>query len=567
MKFNQPNLKVPGIARILILVCLITQALSCSKDKNAPEQAGPTLEFTAENGEYKVKTGKDVVLEAKVTDATDPIYSWKLDGKIISTGLTCNFTGDKLGEYFVTFRVDAKNGSVEKQVKVTVLSKLPPEITMTSSIIVYSGLNTKLVANVLYAEQATYTWRLNGAVISTENSCNLNLTTLGAQQLTLKVVNADGEDLKVFAVVVLPPPAAELFFDDGRFRLAGDQSTKRMSIPLGKTLVLAPVISNITGTPTFEWTVDGAVQSSTTEFLSFTPNALGNYLITVTAKGTAAIAKVNVTCVAAEGTYFRAAVAGSKAMVTNVFEFVPAPGQFTNFLEGSTIEQAQLSVQNAVNTGTTAYVAGLGAYGGYFISGFDHSVSDVAGKADISISGNAFEGWSEPGIVWVMQDENGNGLPDDTWYELKGSETGKPETKQRYAITYYKPATGNTDVLWSDNMGRTGSVDYNMYHTQKYYFPMFISGNSYTLSGTCLKSTFQVGTIETNPGFSWGYVDNLGDGSKLNFWIEDAIKADGTPANLKYIDFVKVHTGQVGKGVALGEVSTEAGAAIDLNLK
>ena len=96
---------------------------------------------------------------------------------------------------------------------------------------------------------------------------------------------------------------------------------------------------------------------------------------------------------------------------------------------------------------------------------------------------------------------------------------------------------------------------------------MFISQNSFTLTGTCLAATFKVGTIETNDGYAWGYVDNLGDGSKVNFWIEDAIKADGKPANLKYIDFVKVHTGQTGKGVALGEVSTEAGAPIDLNLR
>lgn len=47
---------------------------------------------------------------------------------------------------------------------------------------------------------------------------------------------------------------------------------------------------------------------------------------------------------------------------------------------------------------------------------------------DFAIEGNAFDGSSEPGIVWVMQDVNGNGLPDDTWYQLKGSEYGKEET-------------------------------------------------------------------------------------------------------------------------------------------
>lgn len=567
MKIKKPNIKGLEISKMILFAFLIVQSLSCAKDKVSPDQKSPAIEFTAENSEYKVKTGNEVILEAQVTDVINPVYSWKLDGKIISTDLKCPFVGGKLGEYFVTFRVDAENGSVEKQVKVSVLSKLPPEINMTSSIIAYSGLDTKLEANVLYAENASYTWRLNGTVVGNEPIYNLNVTALGTQQLTLKVTNADGEDLKVFALVVLPPPIPELFFDDGHYRLSSDKTTKRFSIPLGKSLVLAPVLANISGTPVFEWTVNGTAQSSTTEFLTFTPQSKGTYVITVSAKGTDAKATVNVECVDAEGAYFREIASSNKAMVTKVFEFIPAPGQFTDFQEGSTIEQARLSVQNAVNSGTTSYVAGLGAYGGYFISGFDHSVSDVPGKADLSISGNAFETWSEPGIVWVMQDENGNGKPDDTWYELKGSETGKSGTKQRYAITYYKPSATNSDVLWSDNIGGTGSVDYNGYHTQKYYFPMFIRESSYTLIGTRLATTFKTGAIDTNPGFPWGYVDNWGDGSKANFWIEDAIKPDGTPANLKYIDFVKVHTAQLGKGVAVGEISTEAGAPTDLNFK
>lgn len=78
--------------------------------------------------------------------------------------------------------------------------------------------------------------------------------------------------------------------------------------------------------------------------------------------------------------------------------------------------------------------------------GFDHSVynkPDVSsnGGYDFSIIGNPFDGSSEPGIVYVMQDENGDGLPNDTWYELRGSETGKAETYQHYAVTYYRPPT------------------------------------------------------------------------------------------------------------------------------
>jgi hypothetical protein len=78
--------------------------------------------------------------------------------------------------------------------------------------------------------------------------------------------------------------------------------------------------------------------------------------------------------------------------------------------------------------------------------GFDHSVEN-SGVYDLWIPGNAFGdalgSWSEPGIVWVNQDENDNGKPDDTWYELKGSETGKTGTIQRYSITHRKAQAGS----------------------------------------------------------------------------------------------------------------------------
>ena len=79
----------------------------------------------------------------------------------------------------------------------------------------------------------------------------------------------------------------------------------------------------------------------------------------------------------------------------------------------------------------TAYVS-LGGFGGYIIVGFDHSIVND-GDYNIAITGNAFDGSSEPGIVWVMQDENGDGLPNDTWYELRGSEYGKAEAWQGVA--------------------------------------------------------------------------------------------------------------------------------------
>ncbi len=551
------------IIKYCIVFIYIFGVVSCAKksaDELTPEQ--PLVEFSVE-GEYRVKTGYSILLEAKVHNAVRPVYAWKLNGKIVSTELTYNFQAEDPGEYFFSFRVDAENGTTEKQVKVSVLNKIAPEINVNTSIIAWAGADTKIAPVILYGEDADYTWRLNGAIVGTDSVFTFNSTTLGQNILTLKVSTADGEDIKVITLTVLPPPVAELFFDDGRYRVSSNSETlRKMTIPLGKTLVLAPVISNIEQPQSFQWTIDGAVQSATSEYLYFTPDAKGTYLIVVTESGTAATATVEVECTEPEGTYFRPITAGNKAAATTAFDYIPAPGQFINYQTGTTYTKALQDLQVSLNNNSMIHI---GAYGGYYIVGFDHSVEDVEGKADLRIDGNAFPGWSEPGIVWVMQDENGNGLPDDTWYELKGSETGKPETKQRYAITYYKPNGPGSDVLWTDNLGRTGSVDYNGYHNQPYYFPMFIQESHYTLVGTCLASTFDSGVIETSAGYAWGYVDNVGDGSKTHFWIEDAIKADGSPANLKYIDFVKVHTGMTGKGSAVGEISTESYVPVNLN--
>ena len=548
---------------------LLVQLGSCTKHDGKPDQEGvPTVTFST--GEYKVKVGKSIMLSPQVKNADLPVYSWKMDGKIISRDVSYSFDGAQVGEYFVTLRVDAENGSAEQQIKVTVMDKLPPQINMPTNIVAYQGKDNQIAAVVAYTDSVTkYTWRLNGTVVSGDSIYTLKPTVPGSSTLTLQVTNADGLDLKTMGLVVLAPQPPGLFFDDGHYRLPGDVLTRRLSVPLGKSLVLAPVIMNIPSVGTFAWTVDGAAQGSTSQYLTFTPQAKKTYHITVATSGVSAA--VDVECVDAEGAFFRAPSAGSKPSVTNSFEYVPAPGQFTDYGTFSTAGQATQDIQNILDQGpgNTGFIAGLGAYGGYVITGFDHSVSNVVGKADLIISGNEFTGWSEPGIVWVMQDENGNGLPDDTWYELKGSESGKPETRQRYAITYYKPTTLGADVLWVDNFGGTGSVDYNQYHLQPYYFPMFINADSYTLTGTDLKSTFKIDpatSYEVSPGYAWGYVDNLGDGSKVNFWLEDAIQADGTPANLKYIDFVKVQTGMTGKGVAVGEISTEFGAPYDLNL-
>ena len=81
-----------------------------------------------------------------------------------------------------------------------------------------------------------------------------------------------------------------------------------------------------------------------------------------------------------------------------------------------------------------------------------------------------------------------------------------------------------------------------------------------------------------NSCFAWGYADNMGsdvissndagggEGQRNGFLIKNAMYPDGTPINLRYIDFIRVQTGVNSKAGWLGEVSTEVFGFEDLNL-
>lgn len=285
--------------------------------------------------------------------------------------------------------------------------------------------------------------------------------------------------------------------------------------------------------------------------------------------------------------YYRAKTETSVAEQTAVFEYTPAPGQFINETKTGGFTGEETTPEAAIAYATQrmkddAFVS-LGGFGGYMVVGFDHSI-DNTGNYDFGIKGNSFKGSSEPGIVWVMQDENGNGKPDDTWYELKGSETGKETTVRNYAVTYYRPSEPQQPVQWTDSEGNSGEVDYlKQFHTQDYYYPAWITADSYTLTGTCVEARNYDqsgnGTYWVQAEYDWGYADNFSEIDRLSndgnanaaananyFKISNAIDDKGNPVGLKYIDFIKVQTACNTKSGWLGENSTEVFGFFDYSM-
>lgn len=246
--------------------------------------------------------------------------------------------------------------------------------------------------------------------------------------------------------------------------------------------------------------------------------------------------------------------------VTKLLEYAPAPGQFINESLGN--EDAARSILGNSDKGMVS----LGAFGGYIVLGFDHSVVNKPAVEDFVVYGNEMPEFAEPGVIWVMQDENMNGLADDTWYEIKGSEYGKEGYIRNYQVTYYKPANPNDEIHWKDNQGGEGLVKRNTFHQQT-YFPLWRTEDSFTVSGTLLPSTHinksNSQYVKSIP-FDGGYADNDLGGARVD--IDHAIDEAGNKVDLSAVDFVKIQTGILADLEWLGELSTEVRGVEDLHI-
>lgn len=267
--------------------------------------------------------------------------------------------------------------------------------------------------------------------------------------------------------------------------------------------------------------------------------------------------------------------AQTNPFIARVHEFVPAPGQFVNSIpmyeEDDMYKDMLLKVEDEL-VGRKDGMISLGAWGGYVTFSFDHPLVNVPDAYDLKVYGNAFInnmqlsrdtvlGSSEPGVVYVSRDENGNGLPDDTWYEIAGSEMD--QAIRSYEVTYMN--NGKSHITWTDNQGGKGAVLRNKYHTQDSYFPLWRADEKTAVyRGTLLPSN--VYTDNNAYIFPWGYVDNWpNDDERAKINLDWAVDEEGEAVKLTSVDFVRVMTGVMVMGSLIGEASTEVCGAEDLH--
>jgi len=257
----------------------------------------------------------------------------------------------------------------------------------------------------------------------------------------------------------------------------------------------------------------------------------------------------------------------SSAYISKVYEYVYAPGQHAALAKPS-------DIYNFTGIPSADKWLYLGGFGGYVVAGFDHDVQNDAG-ADFEVFALAGSA-PEPAIVYVMPDTNGDGLPNDTWYELKGNRYN--ESKKNYWVKYFKPATDTRNITWTDSEGNSGELipGYGATCSASWWWGGTLSDNI-TFSGTRLPDSYvNKGTgdaqhwVVPDTLFQWGYAENMSgsdydktlNANKLD--ISNAVDNNGKSVSLSSIRFLKVQTAVFQQAGWCNEVSAEVRGAKDL---
>lgn len=578
------------IWNVLILAMLFV-VTSCIEDGYIEQGALPVIDV---DSHYVVRAGEEVVINPTY-DFVDntTIYSWAMGLTVLSTEPTLRHTFTQVGSYNVTLYVTNFTGTNYADIRIDVVESEKPLIELAGAaegFRIAEGAVLRLLPSVRQTPATySYSWKVDGNQVAETLSYDFVGETVGTHTLRFDVFSNYGDAFIEFEVEVCK--ASDMPFEWGF-----EQSS--YSVPVNRELLIMAYGINA-DIDSYEWRVNGELVATTTEpKFRFSSDVTGAFAVEPSAicgtgdERTVHQTRLTVKVCQAEGTYRRPRQSTSSRHWNKVYQYMPGPGQFINdtsmggfkgneTTEAAAIAYAEKRLHQELNSTANTFVS-LGSFGGYIVVGFDHSIDSSSGDYDFVIRGNAFEGSSEPGIVYVMQDENGDGQPNDTWYELAGSDRLSIGTTVGYSVTYYRPTHDQMAVAWRDNQGNAGEVNYlPSYHKQASYFPAWITADSYTLRGTRLKERVALeGSKWIQAAFEWGYADNFStvdrpSGSESQaggitanrFRISDAVYADGTPINLKYIDFVKVQTAGLANCGELGELSTEIFGIYEIRTK
>ncbi len=570
---------------------MLVFAAGCSQSDQLDATTPPAITFGEESLIYSLKVGESLTLTPTVENGDGASYAWSLDGVLVCEEPSCTLSFESNGTYYLSLLVTSAAGDDVADIRIDVSPLSPPTISLllpSDGVVVLCGAQELFEPTFTGQDAGGFEcrWYLSGELVCEDVSYLFSASQVGLYSLRIEASNIDGEaEPFTFDVEVVDQIPYSVSLDSQSLTYSDAQRSTFVERPLHLS-----VSTKYFESPQFSWYLDGELLGGASEeSYIFTASSGGDYTLSVVVQESSdavarAEASISIFCAdGAQSDYARSAEVGSLAEQSAIYEYFPAPGQYIGDsalgFSGEELTHAA-ALSYAEQRLASAEVVSLGGFGGYIVVGFDHSVVNRTSEYDFAIYGNAFDGGSEPGVVWVMQDLNGNGEPDDQWYELRGSQSEDASTIQEYEVTYYRPTAAQQSVEWLDSEGESGTITYyGAYHSQDSYYPLWGGENSYTLRGTRLepRNIFLSGIWDLQ-SYDWGYADNDGDdqisavgtldgaGQANLFNIENAMQPDLSAVEVEYIDFIKVQCAVNATSGTLGEVSTEVAQFVDLSL-
>lgn len=333
-------------------------------------------------------------------------------------------------------------------------------------------------------------------------------------------------------------------------------------VEVGKSLPLNPIVLNGEKS-SYTWEVNGEVVSLSKSY-TFKSSKIGSYSLQL---------KVSNEIGSDNKTILISVFSNYSPYITKVFDYNYGPGQHASLIP-SDWKGDDFIGQPWI--GTKLFTS-LGGWGGYIIAGFDHTIKNNDG-ADFAIFTQPGAA-SEPAVVFVMNDSNSDGIPNDgEWTEIKGSEYNHPETIHDYQVTYYKPAS-NKNVTWKDNKGNSGELT-PVFDSSSWWWSGYGNKTEVVFNGVKLPNAYKNISTQADSEnwvvrsgmFTYGYAEcynnlDFNNSLKANVLdISNAVNKAGNRVDLSEINFIKVQSGVFQIAGWLNEISTEVSGAADLSL-
>ena len=371
-------------------------AVACGGDEQTDTSAlQPTITQQEANARYRVKAGRELLIAPSYTNAEGARFTWTCDDEVVCREASYVFRRDKAGIYYLSLRVENDYGAAEDELRVRVDALEAPCITLIEPVggfTVAADAELTIAPTVENGQTARFRWTVDGEMVGEAAEYLFRRHECGDYEVTFSAANDDGEDSVSFTVKVLSP-------EQMPFSWEFPQTV--YNVARGRTIRLKGWNPVNAFDAEYIWEVDGTERQRGAQ-LEYRFEALeeGPHEVTVTMRNSYATRSqtLSVNVCAAEGTYYRPADAASRASTVRVFEYLPAPGLWVSgymygpLFTATTMAEACTHVQSRFDIN---YMISLGAWGGYVVAGFDHSVDNSGGGVDLAIRGNPYSYQSE----------------------------------------------------------------------------------------------------------------------------------------------------------------------------